>query len=249
MTGSDHQAVLSLVNFVMNVGIAWACLCRISMMADPGARLLPRAGYSIAFTLSLASATLPLWGEEFAPRYGAVLGSGALLALLVGSSGAWSGRRPPAYVVGKRPAAPTPRETTPAPVSWKFVFAPLALGLIMLLTPIEKAIRGPVLTEWRVTEWRIEGRDVLLRGAMSKRWPCDWMPPHRAYDEEGEYYIVFSLSADAGKTRPASKNMRFGEWRVLGAAGRRLTFYSEHRCHPLWPTISTLGTLDTSSSN
>lgn len=103
----------------------------------------------------------------------------------------------------------------------------------------------PVNRAWTVTHLWIDGRDIMVEGTMVKARACRYLPPVRARDDEGRHYRVESSSVTAKSSWSVSdKPQAFGPWRVVDAEGRRLTFYQEHQCTPLWVTFTELGTID-----
>lgn len=107
----------------------------------------------------------------------------------------------------------------------------------------------PVLDDWQIAEWHYEGdRDVVLTGTMRKVRQCDYIAPIRVVDQFGVHYRVESRSPTAGQNWATDDGTRqFGPWVVIGGAGQKLRFYTEHQCSMPWKVFSQLGGLDTST--
>lgn len=102
---------------------------------------------------------------------------------------------------------------------------------------------APVIVEWRVTESRTVGEDLIVSGTMVKQRDCLFIPPTLARDEHGRNLLVLSTSPTAGKSWAADdKPQRWGPWQVVGGAGKRLTFINLYQCWHGTPTVSELGT-------
>lgn len=126
------------------------------------------------------------------------------------------------------------------------IVAAPGVGLGALWARSWEAQRHPVITGWVVQKVTLEGPDIIIAGIMAKVRDCDYLPPPHARDEQGQNYEVISTSPTrASSWDAAGTPQRFGPWRVKGGAGHRLTFYLEHRCHPMWRQITELGTLQT----
>ena len=108
----------------------------------------------------------------------------------------------------------------------------------------------PVLYDWRPTVATHAG-DLFVHGTMRKRGTpaCEYLPPQRVLDlDSGAHLAIVSLAPTSGVNWPGDDEPRaFGPWMVRGGAGKRLQFYSEHDCNPLWRSFSVLGVLDTRS--
>lgn len=116
-----------------------------------------------------------------------------------------------------------------------------AVFVVPSAVALEQAVLPPQ-KDWHVTEWRIDGDDVVLTGLVTKTRDCEYHPPPRARDELGQNYLVDSASRMKALSWKASPiPQRFGPWRVIGGAGKRLHFYQEFRCHGLWLTMVDLG--------
>ncbi len=101
---------------------------------------------------------------------------------------------------------------------------------------------NPIASDWIVTDSRNDGDDVVLSGHMLKHRNCVFVPPTIARDSAGQNYPVVSGSATAGKTWAASgQPQRFGPWRVVGGANKKLTFVNVYICGEGRPSILTLG--------
>lgn len=126
--------------------------------------------------------------------------------------------------------------------------AAVVLGAVVVLPLAAKLEEHvwPPMRDWRVTEWYVDGRDVVLVGLVVKPRDCTYVPPPRARDETGQNYLVSSTSPTRVTSWGTSERpQRFGPWRVAGGAGKQLTFYQEFRCHPAWNIVIEHGTLDT----
>lgn len=103
----------------------------------------------------------------------------------------------------------------------------------------------PPQVNWRVTDWKIEGDDVVLSGYVTKVRNCTYKPPPRARDAIGQNFLIDSSSPTRHLTWSASPfPQKFGPWRVIGGARKTLYFYQEFSCHILWTTTVELGVLD-----
>lgn len=100
----------------------------------------------------------------------------------------------------------------------------------------------PITSDWIITESHVDGADIVLSGTMLKNRNCVFVPPTVARDSAGQNYPVVSSSPTAGKTWAASgQPQRFGPWRVVGGAGKRLTFINVYVCGEGRPSILELG--------
>lgn len=105
----------------------------------------------------------------------------------------------------------------------------------------------PVLHDWQPTVATHAG-DLFVTGTMRKRrFPaCQYIPPQRVLDlDAGEHLAVQCLGPGCGQNWPGDDEPRAFSWMVVGGAGKRLHFYSEHACSPLWRSFSVLGVIDT----
>lgn len=126
-----------------------------------------------------------------------------------------------------------------------------ALALVMFGPYALQAMQTqywPVLYDWRPTVATHAG-DLIVTGTMRKRGApaCEYIPPQRALDlDSGAHLPIKSLSPTSGINWPGDDEPRtFGPWLVVGGAGKRLQFYSEHECSSLWRSFSVLGVIDT----
>lgn len=133
------------------------------------------------------------------------------------------------------------------------IFQGLLIAIAILAAGIAALINGgdweselfPVSTQWQALTVKVEGADLIVAGTMVKTRSCGYIPPPRARDESGLNMKVISMAATAGQSwAPADGPQHFGPWRVINGAGKKLTFYQEHKCHGLWPTFTTLGNLE-----
>lgn len=141
-----------------------------------------------------------------------------------------------------------------APIRYIALGMCMAGGALLALLVLPYALQAlqtqylPVLHDWRPTV-AVSDRDLILTGTVKKRpWPaCEYVPPQRVVDTEtGEHLRITSLSPTSGSNWLGSADGRtFGPWQVEDGAGRRLRFYSEHECTPLWSSFSVLGIVDT----
>jgi len=124
------------------------------------------------------------------------------------------------------------------------VFGPTAIQLL-------QTQYWPVLYDWhpKVT---VRDGDIVVSGTVRKRnLPnCEYVPPQRVIDlDTGEHLVLVSLAPTAGQNWIGSGQPRaFGPWVVYQGAGRRLQFYSEHKCGPSLRSFSILGVVDTRAS-
>lgn len=103
----------------------------------------------------------------------------------------------------------------------------------------------PVKHDFRVAKLGVDGFDVVVSGTMVKRWSCEYQPPPRAVDSSGLHYLVESSSATRSSNWPISNApYAFGPWRIVGAAGRKVSIYQEDECLGVG-VFSWLGTIDT----
>lgn len=128
--------------------------------------------------------------------------------------------------------------------------AGIALGLlaIVFIVPLGSMWAAlvdevrPVIVEWKVTETRVEGADLILTGTMVKQRNCLYLPPTIARDQAGQNYAVESASPTAGKTWAAtSEPQQFGPWRIPGGADKTLEFVNVYVCGNQRPSIVRLG--------
>lgn len=102
----------------------------------------------------------------------------------------------------------------------------------------------PIVYDWTITSYSVAGDDVLLSGYARKRWPCDYTPPPRAFDEGG-VALRIETSSTTRTSWPADGELRrWGTWRVVGGAGHKLTFYQANECWGFLDVFTRLGELD-----
>lgn len=106
---------------------------------------------------------------------------------------------------------------------------------------LHDAVR-PVVIEWTVQSAARDGDDLILSGTLVKQRACTFLPPTLARDHDGRNYAVVSGSATAGKTwAPSDAPQRWGPWRVIGGAGKQLTFLNVYLCGQSAPSVVQLG--------
>lgn len=121
------------------------------------------------------------------------------------------------------------------------ILAPIAL----ILGPQFESNHFPANTDWTVMSATHEGNDLVLAGTMLRKRTCNYDPPPRAFDDLGNTYLIVSRNLNAGRDWPVTgAPQKYGPWVLTGAAGRKVTVYIEHRCHPLWAIVSVLGSYD-----
>jgi hypothetical protein len=119
------------------------------------------------------------------------------------------------------------------------------VAVVFLFGPELESKYFPVLTGWKPTEWHTDRNDIVVTGLMYKRRNCSYIPPQAAVDSNGGHYLVSTPNSPRSWVA-LNQAQKFGPWRIHEAAGQNLTFYTEHQCHPAWPVISVLGTLNAS---
>lgn len=128
----------------------------------------------------------------------------------------------------------------------------LLLGLVVVATVIVKGPEMestylPVSKDWTPAVVERDGADLLVAGTLVKERACMYVPPPRARDHDGRNPAVVSASPTALQSWAPDENaQQFGPWRIIGGAGKRVLFFQEHRCHPLWTTFTVLGEVETS---
>ena len=98
----------------------------------------------------------------------------------------------------------------------------------------------PVITDWKVTESRIEADDLIVHGTMKKTRDCLLVPPAVARDVEGNAYLLESEAAWRPKDS-SSELQPWGPWRVHGWTGQRLKFLMVYLCAGNTPTVIAVG--------
>jgi hypothetical protein len=131
------------------------------------------------------------------------------------------------------------------------VFAGLLFGL--LFAPPVLTFAGdvfwrasPVMQDWTPTMVSRDGKDLIVSGTVRKVWDCRYEPPPRARDEAGENLRVISAAPMAGVAWQSGVN-KFGPWRVVNGAGRRIEFYQHHVCFRIFEVFTDLGRVDTTA--
>ena len=132
------------------------------------------------------------------------------------------------------------------------MFSAAGMLLVLLFGPVAlqtmQTQYWPVLYDWEPVVSQTDG-DLFVAGSMRKRWwpACEYVPPPRVLDlDTGRHLAITSFSPGAGQNWLGTDQPRtFGPWMVSGGAGRRLQFYSEHECTPLWRSFSILGVVNT----
>ena len=121
----------------------------------------------------------------------------------------------------------------------------LAVGIAFLINGSDwESELFPVNSQWHALTVKVEGADLIVAGTMVKTRSCAYIPPPRARDESGLNLKVISMAVTAGQSwSPSDGPQHFGPWRVIDGAGKKLTFYQEHKCHSVWNTFTTLGKL------
>lgn len=131
------------------------------------------------------------------------------------------------------------------------VFIAVFVGLIS--APVVISTTGvwydtiyPVSTDWTPTNMTVEGNDLVISGTLvRRRCSCKYVPPPRARDNTGQNFKVVSGSPTANVSWACDDiPQKFGPWRVIDGANRKLTFYQEHSCTPYWTTFTFLGTIE-----
>jgi len=90
----------------------------------------------------------------------------------------------------------------------------------------------PPKHSWKPLSISSDGADGIVAGEMVKAWNCIYMPPPMAHDSIGRWYAVESASASSAQSWPArAAPYRFGPWRVIGAAGKEITFFHRDACY------------------
>lgn len=125
-----------------------------------------------------------------------------------------------------------------------------SLLLAAAVMPWLETTLNPVVTQWKVTSFWVEGNDVIIGGTMLRhRGECQYNPPPmvRLKSERGPEInvAVESLSPTRSFSFAASKEPQvWGPWRIAGGRGMKMSFYNHYRCHPGWTTTAVLGELD-----
>jgi hypothetical protein len=97
----------------------------------------------------------------------------------------------------------------------------------------------PVVRDWRVTEATVDGEDVTVSGVMRKTRDCLLVPPVIARDQRDKPYVV---ETPLWRNKDASPELQpFGPWKIVGGAGKRLTFVLVYMCGGNVPNIVTVG--------
>ena len=123
----------------------------------------------------------------------------------------------------------------------------LIVAVAMIVGPAFENKYMPVMRDWSPGEVQNSGNDIVIMGTVRKARDCTYIPGLRVRDHKGQHLVITSRSPTADKSWMSSDvHQVFGPWVVVNGAGKRLTFYQEHVCHPLWHTFSELGTIDMS---
>jgi hypothetical protein len=87
MVVMDGKALLALLNFVLCLGVVWACICRLAVSS---ARVRPAVRWQFVLMLAGAAACgLQPWLFGTLPGVGTVLLAGALLSAMALGTGRW----------------------------------------------------------------------------------------------------------------------------------------------------------------
>lgn len=128
------------------------------------------------------------------------------------------------------------------------VVAVMAGTLTLTTMPLIEAKVFPVMTDWTITEARIEGNDLIVSGTVVKRRDCTYIPPPRALASDGAQLLVRSYSPTARISWPAGAGpQQFGPWRVINGANRDVQFFFQHSCHAAYDIVTPLGTVQRNS--
>jgi hypothetical protein len=135
--------------------------------------------------------------------------------------------------------------------NWMVIVAGLLLSPVLLaVSPIAFEAGSsmhdrmvPIVTDWRVTESKTEGTDLIVSGTMVKNRDCVFLPPTLARDEKGLNHRVISTASAGGATWAADDApQQWGPWRVPDGAGKSLVFINVYLCGTGRPSIIELGT-------
>jgi hypothetical protein len=99
----------------------------------------------------------------------------------------------------------------------------------------------PVISDWKITNSKIEGTDLIVSGTMRKNRDCIFLPPTLARDQNGLNHRVISKASAGGTTWAADDEpQQWGPWVVPDGAGKKLTFINVYLCGSR-PAIIELG--------
>lgn len=86
----SDRLLLALANLILCSGLAWACLCRITVMSSSTTSKHVRAAYSVLMTVAIGVGTLPIWSGEW-PGIGNLMLTGSQLVVMWAGRHAWRG--------------------------------------------------------------------------------------------------------------------------------------------------------------
>lgn len=86
----SDRLLLALANLLLCGGLAWSCLCRITVMSSATTAKTVRAAYCVLLTAAVGVGTLPIWGGEW-PGWGLLMLTGSQLVVMWAGRHAWRG--------------------------------------------------------------------------------------------------------------------------------------------------------------
>lgn len=99
--------------------------------------------------------------------------------------------------------------------------------------------------DWQVERVEVVGADLVVYSTIVKSRGCNYKPPPIGFASTREPIAIKSLSKTAGANWPPGPERRpVGPWVLVGAAEKTVDIHQQHWCHPMWPVMSRLGTVN-----
>jgi hypothetical protein len=121
-----------------------------------------------------------------------------------------------------------------------FLFMALAPAILDFGREQYERLR-PVVSDWEVTNAKVDGDDLTVSGTMHKNRDCLLVPPVVARDLAGTPYLLESQLAWKSKDSSAALQP-WGPWTVRNGAGKKLRFVMVYLCGGNYPSIIDVGT-------
>jgi len=119
---------------------------------------------------------------------------------------------------------------------------PLLLAVLFLFALKQVDVRFfPVITNFNITDTKVDVSKVVISGTMHKRRDCEFIQVI-AYDSS-KALIPITFMEDASGDRTKTREVGFQIWGPWSLPNNRpgvITLYARHQCNPFWQTTAEL---------